>query len=112
MAQNTSRREFLKQSAEAGVGILAGSTLLTSTEAQKRKNSSALPIVDTHQHLWDFHKFRPPWLASEPKLNRSTTMQDYYKATAGLNVVKTVYMEVDVAPKQQMEEAEIRRAHV
>jgi predicted TIM-barrel fold metal-dependent hydrolase len=33
-------------------------------------------------------------------------MEDYYKATKGLNVVKTVYMEVDVDPKQQVEEAE------
>ena len=38
--------------------------------------------------------------------NKSHVMSDYLKATAGLNVVKTVYMEVDVAPEQQTEEAE------
>lgn len=68
-----------------------------------------MPIIDTHQHLWDFTKFQPPWLKSEPKLNRSMTLADYAKATAGLNVVKTVYMEVDVAPKQQVAEAEYVR---
>lgn len=65
-----------------------------------------LPIVDTHQHLWDLTKFRLHWLAGNPKLNRSFVMEDYYAATEGLNVVKTVYMEVDVDPAQQAEEAE------
>lgn len=64
-----------------------------------------MPIIDTHQHLWDFTKFQPPWLKSEPKLNHSMGLAEYAKATAGLNVVKTVYMEVDVAPRQQVAEA-------
>ena len=33
-------------------------------------------------------------------------MQDYLQATAGLNVVKAVYMEVDVEPRQQVAEAD------
>lgn len=103
MNKDTSRRDFLRQSAVAGVGLLATNLSESGAVAESRKG---MPIIDTHQHLWDFRKFRPPWLASEPKLNRSTTMQDYYKATAGLNVVKTVYMEVDVARRQQLEEAE------
>ncbi|MBB6052756.1 amidohydrolase family protein [Armatimonas rosea] len=70
-----------------------------------RLTLETLPIIDTHQHLWDFTKFQPPWLKTEPKLNHSMTLKDYAKATAGLNVVKTVYMEVDVAPKQQVAEA-------
>lgn len=69
-----------------------------------------LPIIDPHLHLWDFAKFQPPWLKDAPKLNKSTTMADYLKATAGLNVVKAVYMEVDVDPKQQLEEAEYVRS--
>ncbi len=64
-----------------------------------------MPIIDTHQHLWDFTKFQPPWLKSEPKLNHSMGLPEYARATAGLNVVKTVYMEVDVALKQQVAEA-------
>ena len=64
-----------------------------------------IPIIDTHQHLWDFKKFQPPWLKTEPKLNHSMDLTDYAKATKGLNVVKTVYMEVDVARQQQVAEA-------
>ena len=43
-----------------------------------------VPIVDTHQHLWDVSKVRPPWLQSAGKLNRSFVMDDYRQATAGL----------------------------
>ena len=68
-------------------------------------NLEIIPIIDTHQHLWDFTKFQPPWLKSEPKLNHSMGLAEYAKATAGLNVIKTVYMEVDVALKQQLAEA-------
>jgi predicted TIM-barrel fold metal-dependent hydrolase len=65
-----------------------------------------LPIVDTHQHLWDLSKFRLPWTDSVPSLNRSFVTSDYLAATQGLNVVKAVYMEVDVEPAQQVAEAE------
>ncbi|MEZ4656482.1 MAG: amidohydrolase family protein [Caldilineaceae bacterium] len=65
-----------------------------------------LPIVDTHQHLWDLDLFHLPWAASSPILNRSYRTADYLAATDGLNVVKAVYMEVDVTPEQQAAEAE------
>src|SRR3712207_4692881 len=65
-----------------------------------------LPIVDTPQHLWDLQLFRLPWLESNLTLNRCYVLDDYRRATEGLNVVKTVYMEVDVTPEQQADEAE------
>src|SRR5262249_8825938 len=65
-----------------------------------------LPIIDTHQHLWDLKKFRLPWVNEGAPLARNFLMSDYREATAGLNVVKTVYMEADVDPAQQVEEAE------
>ena len=65
-----------------------------------------LPIIDTHQHLWDLSVFDMPWLADAPTLNRSFVTSDYLDATAGLNVVKTVYMEVDVSAAQKVTEAE------
>ncbi len=65
-----------------------------------------LPAVDTHQHLWDISKLRPPWLKGAGELDRSFVMKDYLEATAGLNVVKAVYMEVDVAPEDKLAEAE------
>jgi len=67
---------------------------------------SPLPIVDTHQHLWDLDKFTLPWCKDIPSLNRSFVTSHYLQATQGLNVVKTVYMEVDVTPSQQVQEAE------
>jgi predicted TIM-barrel fold metal-dependent hydrolase len=65
-----------------------------------------LPIIDTHQHLWDLSRLDMPWLESAPTLNRSYVTSDYLAATAGLNVVKAVYMEVDVTAAQKVAEAE------
>jgi len=69
-----------------------------------------LPIVDTHQHLWDLEKFKLAWF--DPKtpegkiLGHSFTPKEYAEATAGVGVVKAVYMEVDVVPEQQQKEAD------
>jgi L-fuconolactonase len=96
-----SRRRLLQSSAVAAAALarplLAGEETMTD---------SPLPIVDTHQHLWDLDRFRLNWLAGAPKINRSFRPDDYATATEGLNVVKTVYMEVDVVPEQQVAEAE------
>jgi predicted TIM-barrel fold metal-dependent hydrolase len=64
------------------------------------------PIVDTHVHLWDLNRFQLPWLEKNSPLARSHVMKDYQTAINGLNVVKGVYMEVDVDPKQLVAEAE------
>ena len=63
-------------------------------------------IVDTHVHLWDLNRFRLPWLEKDSPLARSHVIKDYQTATDGLNVIKAVYMEVDVDPKQQVAEAD------
>ncbi len=97
MQHGATRRELISGTA-AGVALLA--------EETAEAGGAPITIIDTHQHLWDFRLFRPPWLSSEPRLNKSTTMAEYLKATAGLNVRKTVYMEVDLAPEQQLKEAE------
>lgn len=103
MPASTNRRRFLQQSAALGAGLaLAGADAFAAPQAKP------LPIVDTHQHLWDKKLFNLPWLKN-PKvqtINRSYLMADYLKATKGLNVVKTVYMEVNVHPSQQVKEAE------
>ena len=64
------------------------------------------PIIDTHQHLWDLNRFRLPWIEPGSRLARGHVMEDYLRETEGMNVAGTVYMEVDVAPDQQQEEAE------
>jgi len=66
-----------------------------------------IPIIDTHQHLWDLERFRPPWLKNAGEvLRRNYETRDYREATRGLNIVTAVYMEIDVAPKDQGDEAD------
>jgi predicted TIM-barrel fold metal-dependent hydrolase len=65
-----------------------------------------IPIIDTHQHLWDLELFRLPWQKNSPELARCFVMADYLEATAGLGVVGSIYMEVDVEPSQQPAEAD------
>ena len=99
------RRDFVKTSSLCTLGGLAFHTGISRADDQQKQ----LPIIDTHQHLWDLTKFRPPWLDDAPDvLAKSYVTKDYLAATKGLNVVKAVYMEVDVDPRQQVDEA----AHV
>ncbi len=65
-----------------------------------------LPIIDTHQHLWDLNKISMAWTAASETLNRSYVSADYLEATADLNVVQAVYMEVDALPSLKVVEAE------
>jgi len=94
------RRTFLQTSAAlAAVG--SASPFLSPLFSTAADMLDSLPIVDTHQHLWDLDRFRLPWITPGEPLARSFVMSDYREATAGLDVVKTVYMEVDVDPAQQ-----------
>jgi predicted TIM-barrel fold metal-dependent hydrolase len=93
------RRQFVQHAAAAAVALAANAN---ASEGRK----DMLPIVDTHQHLWDLKKFRLPWVKEGSPLAHDHLLADYQKASEGLNVVKTVYMEVDVAPEQQSAEAE------
>lgn len=65
-----------------------------------------IPIIDTHQHLWDLSKFHLAWLDGGGPLASSHLLVDYKRETEGLNIVKTIYMEVDVSPDQRVKEAE------
>ena len=65
-----------------------------------------LPIIDTHQHMWDRNIFNLTWIEGADSLNADFLMSDYLEASRDINVVKTVYMEVDVDPQQQLKEAE------
>ncbi len=99
----TTRRQFLKHSlGTVAVGTLAANTSATSAAESNDK----LPIVDTHQHLWDLKVIQPPWLKPGGELTRDFVTKDYLEATAGLNFQKAVYMEVAVADEQLVTEAE------
>ncbi len=103
----TSRRRFLGQAAGLAVAAVAGRWPTTCRAAEPASTEdSPLPIIDTHQHLWDLNRFRLAWLAGNTRLGTSFLTADYLEATRGLNVVKAVYMEVDVDPVQQRQEAE------
>jgi predicted TIM-barrel fold metal-dependent hydrolase len=118
MTRSGDRREFLGRSALA---LAASWVAADSSQAQDRdRPDQAKPqtghaprgqpekllIIDTHQHLWDLGRFHLPWVKDGDPLAKNHLVADYLKATAGLNVVKTVYMEVDVDPSQQRAEAE------
>ena len=94
------RRDFLKQAAAAAAALAAAPAVRAAQQEQPQ------PIIDTHVHLWDLTRFRLPWITKDSPLARSYVMKDYQTATQGLNVVKGVYMEVDVEVKQQKDEGD------
>ena len=101
-ASPASRRDFLAISAAA-----AGTSLLGSTVTAATAPADLIPAIDTHQHLWDLKKLQLPWLAGAPQiLKQDYGLPEYAAATAGLNVVQAVYMEVDVRPEDHVLEAE------
>jgi predicted TIM-barrel fold metal-dependent hydrolase len=95
------RRDFLAAAAVTSASVAASKDTTVA---------DTIPIVDTHQHLWDLSKFKLAWF--DPKtpegtiLGHNFTLKEYTVATKGLNVVKAVYMEVDVVPEQQQKEAD------
>lgn len=95
------RRDFLAASAVAG---------LHPALATAEKEKAMLPVVDTHQHLWNLDELTLSWIdpkaAGKGVLAHNFTPVEYAKATEGLNVVKAVYMEVDVIPEQRQKEAD------
>jgi predicted TIM-barrel fold metal-dependent hydrolase len=95
------RRQFVRETARAA--LAAGSFGALRSPAAAAVPS--LPIVDTHQHLWDLAKLRLPWLRPGEPLTRNYVTRDYLEATRGLNLAQAVYMEVDVEPSQQPTEA-------
>ena len=90
------RRTFLHSTAAAAIGVVP----LAAADPK------TMPTIDTHQHLWDLDRFRLPWLKPGSPLAHSHKLADYKKAAAGLDIVKTIYMEVDVDPAQQQAEAD------
>jgi predicted TIM-barrel fold metal-dependent hydrolase len=91
------RREFLAATAVAAPAI-----------SLAEDKPAMIPAVDTHQHLWDLTKIKLNWLKEGDKgvLAQSYTSKEYAEATAGLNVVKAVYMEVDAVAADKQKEAD------
>lgn len=66
----------------------------------------ALPIVDTHVHLWDPARFRMPWTDGNALLNRPYTVDTYYAQTRGVPVKGMVFVECGVKPQYAFLEAQ------
>lgn len=101
---HVSRRAFLL--AAAGGVLTATSTGGAASSDARQWPLPTGPIVDTHQHLWDPAGLAPSWLAREQLLNARFGPKEYRQATVGLNVVQTVYMEVNMDPPQHRAEAD------
>jgi predicted TIM-barrel fold metal-dependent hydrolase len=101
MTAPVDRRAFFHQSAAA---LAAGAVTAPLAAADPKANR--MSIIDTHQHLWDLTQFRLPWVKPGTPLGHSFLLSDYHQAAAGLDIVKTIYMEVDVDPAQQQAEAD------
>lgn len=100
-----SRRDFILRTSATTLGTVLSTPAITAA----MDNSTQLPIIDTHQHLWDLDRFNLPWInpnsdAQEP-IRHTFLIPEYHQHTAGLNIAKTIYMEVNIHPEQQQEEA-------
>jgi L-fuconolactonase len=96
MNMSATRREFLKG---------ASGAVLAAASPAGLADPAPSPIIDAHVHLWDLTQFRLPWLEEASPLKRNFKIDDYRRAGEGLNIVKAIYMEVDVDPSQQEQEA-------
>ncbi|CAL1692610.1 hypothetical protein MMB232_02785 [Brevundimonas subvibrioides] len=73
-----------------------------------------LPIVDPHQHLWDFDRHHYGWLMDHPLPNnpagdcapiaRPYGLDDYLADVAGWNVVATVHVDAGADANQALDE--------
>jgi len=62
-------------------------------------------IIDTHCHLIYRDRFRYPWLAAEPRLDRDCTVDDYLPQARAAGITGVLHMEVDVDPADSEAEA-------
>lgn len=95
------RRRFLQSAATVTAGAVLATPQLSALE-----KPAMIPAIDTHQHLWDLTQFKLNWLTKGSPLDAQFTPKEYAAAIDGLNVVKSVYMEVDVVEEQQQKEVD------
>ncbi len=98
MNGSSTRREFLTAT--------SGAILSAAAPAAAVADPVWPPIIDSHVHLWNLNRFRLSWLEKGSALHRDFSLDDYRRAGEGLNIVKAIYMEVDVQPDQHEQEAQ------
>lgn len=67
------------------------------------------PIIDTHLHVIDRAALDYPWLKGVPPLNRDFLWAEYQNEAKSLGIAQSLFMEVDVAPTQNLAEMEYVR---
>jgi L-fuconolactonase len=63
------------------------------------------PIIDSHVHIYDPWYLTYHWMKNVPPLNKPHLMTDFTRLTAGVEVDQIVFVEVDVAADQHLDEA-------
>jgi L-fuconolactonase len=63
-------------------------------------------IVDSHVHLWDPARFRYPWLAGLPALNRPFLPADFGVEIQAANIGKYVFVECGCDPAESLAEVD------
>ena len=113
-----SRRAMLQSFATSATAVMAGTTFGSMAaspmfQPNAPDETSTIPIIDTHQHLWDLKQLRTPWLDDAPDvLKHKFHNEEYAAATAGLPLRQAIYMEIDVHPDDQQKEADLLIAQV
>ncbi len=64
-----------------------------------------MKIIDTHLHLLDTSRFRYDWRGGFPTLKRNLLFEEYLSESRETGIEKAVFMEVDVAESQMLDEA-------
>ncbi|MBD1599167.1 amidohydrolase family protein [Pseudomonas typographi] len=62
-------------------------------------------LVDAHVHYYDPSQLNYPWLDNVPAIKGTYLPADFAAATEGIAIDKQVFVEVDVAPGQELAEA-------
>jgi len=63
------------------------------------------PIIDSHVHIYDPGYLNYHWIKHVPQLDKPHLTTDFTRLTAGVEVDKIVFVEVDVAAHQHLDEA-------
>jgi L-fuconolactonase len=65
----------------------------------------ALPVVDTHVHLYDVERLQYSWLGNIPQLNRTFLLDDYAAAVGTAPIEQFVFVEVAAHADDALKEA-------
>jgi len=64
------------------------------------------PIVDSHLHVWDTQRLSYPWLAAEPRLNRSFLLRDFDADCVPVRVERMVFVQAECDFAQSTQETD------